>query len=73
MTCLTSVLQMAAAGQVQWKDVMKDFWAPLENTVATGLQLSVVDVIDHLDDVLEPMLFPKPAKVIGGPSSSSSS
>ena len=54
MPCVST----AAAGAAEWKGVLADFWGPLDEAVQGGLQLSVVEVIDHLDAVLEPMLFP---------------
>lgn len=42
--------------------MLADFWRPLEEAVQGGLELSVVNVIDHLDGALEAMLFPSPVR-----------
>jgi len=49
-----------ADGQAQWKSVLSDFWGPFDETVAAALGVSVSEVIDRLDELLEPMLFSSP-------------
>jgi ssDNA-binding Zn-finger/Zn-ribbon topoisomerase 1 len=38
--------------------VLADFWQPFDATVQAALDVSVTEVIDQLDALLEPMLFP---------------
>lgn len=40
--------------------MLADFWAPFDQTVQAAMGVPVTDVIDELDAVLEPMLFPAP-------------
>ena len=47
-----------AAGQAEWRGVLADFWQPFDATVQAALDVSVTEVIDQLDALLEPMLFP---------------
>lgn len=57
---LESRLIVFADGQAQWKSVLSDFWGPFDETVAAALGVSVSEVIDRLDELLEPMLFSSP-------------
>lgn len=47
-----------AAGQAEWRGVLADFWQPFDATVQAAMDVSVTAVIDQLDALLEPMLFP---------------
>lgn len=47
-----------AAGQAEWRGVLADFWQPFDATVQAAMDVSVMQVIDELDALLEPMLFP---------------
>jgi hypothetical protein len=38
--------------------VLADFWQPFDATVQAAMDVSVTEVIDELDALLEPMLFP---------------
>ena len=50
-----------AAGEVEWRAVLKDFWAAFEPAVAAAYGIEMRDVIDTLDAVLGPHLFPAQA------------
>ncbi len=45
-------------GQADWKQVCGEFWRPLSAAAQSTADISVRDVIDELDAVLEPHLFP---------------
>ena len=51
LTCL-------AGGHADWKKVCGEFWQPLSAAAQSTADISVRDVIDVLDAVLEPHLFP---------------
>lgn len=49
---------MPAAGQAEWRGVLAGFWQPFDQNVQAAMGGSVTEVIDELDALLEPMLFP---------------
>lgn len=53
-------LDDVSAGQAEWRRVLAEFWNPFDQTVQSAMGISVTEVIDELDAVLEPMLFPAP-------------
>lgn len=61
---LEGKLDLIAAGKLGWKDVLRDFWKNFSAAVAETQDLRVTQVLDVLNDVLAPLIFP--AKDDGG-------
>src|SRR3954468_24149904 len=55
---LEDKLDGVAAGEMFWKDVLRDFWVPFAETLAEVGELRVAQVIDALNERLAPLLFP---------------
>ena len=51
-------------GQANWKQVCGEFWQPLSAAAQSTADISVMDVIDVLDAVLEPHLFPTTVRLV---------
>jgi hypothetical protein len=45
-------------GRADWRRVCSDFWGPLNAAAQSTAGISVRDVIDVLDGLLEAQLFP---------------
>ena len=45
-------------GQVDWKEVLKDFWSSFKENVDDVAEIRLRSVIDHLDAILGPAVFP---------------
>ena len=45
-------------GQVNWKEVLRDFWGNFKANVDEVAEIRLRSVIDRLDDVLAPVVFP---------------
>lgn len=68
----------AAGGEVPWRGVLSEFWAPFSQRTASLSDVPVRDVIDRLDATLGEQLFAaqqaqRGAHLVGDSSSSSSS
>ncbi|MGZ9109101.1 MAG: type I DNA topoisomerase [Micavibrio sp.] len=55
---LEEELDAIAAGQVEWKDALKLFWKDFSKAVGDTKELTITQVIDHLDAELGPHFFP---------------
>ncbi|MET3661292.1 type I DNA topoisomerase [Aquamicrobium ahrensii] len=55
---LEEKLDEISDGKLDWKDVLRDFWADFSASVDDIKELRVSDVIDALNDDLAPLLFP---------------
>ncbi len=55
---LEDQLDRVAAGELSWKDVLREFWQPFVQSVGEVSELRVAEVIDALNDALAPRLFP---------------
>ena len=55
---LEEELDAIAAGQLQWKEALRQFWAGFTDTVAETKGLTITEVIDHLNEELKAYLFP---------------
>ena len=51
-------LDAIAAGEIDWRVVLRDFWEPFSNAVEEVKQRRVAEVIEALNQVLAPRLFP---------------
>ena len=47
-----------AAGSLHWKEVLREFWAPFHDTVDEVKERRVADVLEALNELLGPQLFP---------------
>ncbi len=47
-----------AAGSLHWKEVLREFWAPFHGTVDEVKERRVADVLEALNELLGPQLFP---------------
>lgn len=54
---LEGQLDQISSGQIDWKDVLRAFWADFEPKTKEILELKPSDVIKTLDEFLEPYLF----------------
>ncbi|MGH1480428.1 MAG: type I DNA topoisomerase [Geminicoccales bacterium] len=55
---LESRLDEVASGSLEWKAVLRDFWAPFHSVVDEVKERRVAEVIDALNDLLAVRLFP---------------
>jgi DNA topoisomerase-1 len=58
---LEEQLDKIANAEVDWKQVLKDFWIDFIGAVDEIKDLRVTHVLDALNDLLEPHIFPQPA------------
>ncbi len=58
---LETKLDDISAGQIKWKNVLRDFWTGFSKAIGDTKDLKISDVIDALDNVLEPHFFPPKA------------
>jgi DNA topoisomerase I len=58
---LEEKLDAISAGEMDWKQVLRDFWKDFSAQIDQTKELRITNVLDALDEALEPMLFPKPA------------
>ena len=56
---LEEKLDHIAAGEEDWKRLLKDFWVEFKATVEKTEGLRVSDVLEALNDILGPQIFPK--------------
>jgi len=58
---LEEQLDRVSNGEIQWKDLLRDFWRDFTAALDEIKDLRVSNVIDALNDVLAPHIFPAPA------------
>jgi DNA topoisomerase-1 len=56
---LEEQLDKISAGEIDWKQVLRDFWRDFDAAVGDIKELRVSNVIDALNDILEPHIFPE--------------
>ena len=56
---LENTLDEVSDGKLHWKDVLTEFWSDFINAIEDTSKLRITEVIDTLDAMLEPHLFPK--------------
>ena len=56
---LENKLDEVSDGKLHWKDVLTDFWKDFIGAIEETSKLRITEVIDTLDEMLEPHLFPK--------------
>ena len=57
---LEEKLDIISAGELDWKDVLKDFWSEFIAKVDEIKDLRVTEVLDALNEMLGPHVFPDP-------------
>ncbi|MBP0615399.1 type I DNA topoisomerase [Jiella mangrovi] len=55
---LEEKLDKISAGELAWKDVLRDFWQDFSGHVEGTKELRVSDVLDALNEELAPLVFP---------------
>ncbi len=55
---LEEKLDLISAGQLEWKDVLRDFWREFIAAVNDIGDLRITEVLDALNDLLGPHIFP---------------
>ncbi|RYY95797.1 MAG: DNA topoisomerase I, partial [Alphaproteobacteria bacterium] len=55
---LEEKLDLVSDGKLAWKDFLRDFWTEFSGAIGATAELRVTNVIDALNEVLEPYLFP---------------
>ncbi len=58
---LEEKLDMISAGELEWKDVLRDFWREFIAAVNDIGDLRIAEVLEALNDLLGPHIFPEPA------------
>jgi DNA topoisomerase-1 len=58
---LEEQLDRIANNEIDWKAVLRDFWVDFIGAVTDIKELRVTEVLDTLNDLLEPHIFPQPA------------
>ena len=58
---LEEKLDLISAGKLEWKDVLRDFWREFIAAVNDIGELRIAHVLDALNDLLGPHIFPEPA------------
>jgi DNA topoisomerase-1 len=57
---LEEKLDLISSGEIDWKSLLREFWTLLESDVRGIADLRVSQVLDALNDVLGPHIFPHP-------------
>ncbi len=57
---LEEKLDKISAGELEWKDVLRDFWREFIAAVNDIGELRITEVLDALNDLLAPHIFPEP-------------
>ncbi len=55
---LEEKLDLISAGELEWRDVLRDFWTQFSANVAETKDLRITEVLDHLNEALGPLAFP---------------
>jgi DNA topoisomerase-1 len=55
---LEEKLDEVSAGDLNWKQLLRDFWRDFSAAVGETKNLKIADVINELDDILGPHIFP---------------
>ncbi|MDW8371762.1 MAG: type I DNA topoisomerase, partial [Geminicoccaceae bacterium] len=55
---LEAKLDEIAAGEIDWRSVLRAFWEPFQSSVEEVKQRRVAEVLDALNEALAPKLFP---------------
>ena len=55
---LEEKLDRISAGELDWREVLRDFWRDFVARIGEVMELRNAEVIDHLNEALGPFLFP---------------
>lgn len=55
---LEEKLDKVSAGELEWKQVLREFWVPFKAEVGEAMELRITEVLDRLNEVLGPHVFP---------------
>jgi DNA topoisomerase-1 len=55
---LEEKLDEVSAGELDWKQLLRDFWRDFSAAIGEAKDLRISEVIDRLNDILAPHLFP---------------
>ncbi|HUR43434.1 MAG TPA: type I DNA topoisomerase, partial [Aestuariivirga sp.] len=58
---LEEQLDRISNGEIDWKQVLRDFWKDFTAAVGDIKELRITNVLDALNDILAPHIFPAPA------------
>ena len=58
---LEEKLDKVSAGELSWKQLLRDFWKDFSAAIGETKDLKISDVITELDEILGPHIFPSPA------------
>jgi DNA topoisomerase-1 len=64
---LEEKLDLVSDGKLKWKDFLRDFWKEFNGAIEATADLRVSNVIDALNEVLEPHIFPPKTDETGRP------
>jgi DNA topoisomerase I len=64
---LEEKLDLVSDGKLGWKEFLRDFWKDFNGAIAATAELRVTNVIDALNEVLEPHIFPPKVDDKGNP------
>lgn len=51
-------LDHVSAGEMEWKEVLRDFWGAFSKSIEESKEIRMSEVLDILDRELEPFIFP---------------
>src|SRR6202012_5678373 len=54
---LEEKLDEVSAGDLDWKQLLRDFWRDFSAAIGEAKDLRISEVIDHLNEILAPHLF----------------
>ncbi|MBX3447400.1 MAG: type I DNA topoisomerase [Parvibaculaceae bacterium] len=55
---LEEKLDKVSAGELDWKELLREFWKDFTGNVAEATELRITEVLDRLNDALGPHVFP---------------
>lgn len=55
---LEEKLDKVSAGELDWKELLREFWKDFTGNVAEATELRITEVLDRLNDALAPHVFP---------------
>ncbi|MGV8995839.1 MAG: type I DNA topoisomerase [Parvibaculaceae bacterium] len=56
---LEEKLDKVSAGELDWKQVLREFWTPFKAEVGEAMELRITEVLDRLNEVLGVHVFPE--------------
>ena len=56
---LEKKLDRVSAGEANWIEILTDFWSEFEKSIENTSELRISEVLEKLNDVLAPHIFPE--------------